>query len=182
MKIRIVLDVLGLLLVLLGLLMMVPAAVAAIYKEPAGVIALGLSSFITVATGLILKHIGQKGEVTHREAFAIVAFGWLLATFFGALPFAFLGLGAIDSLFESMSGFTTTGATILTESDLQGYWIINSTAADNSLAYYLVNTLFNSLKGYSSGTDGIAILSLGINANAESTFYGLLFWRAFTQL
>ena len=124
MKIRVVLDILGLMLVLLGSLMLIPGIVAAIYKEPAGVMALGLSSFITILAGLILRRIGTKGEVTHREAFVIVAFAWLLATIFGALPFIFLGLDKIDSLFETMSGFTTTGATILTESDLDGYWII----------------------------------------------------------
>lgn len=182
MKIRVVLDILGLMLVLLGSLMVIPGIVAAVYKEPSGVMALGLSSLITIATGLIIRRIGEKGEVTHKEAFVIVAFAWLLATIFGALPFIFLGLDEIDSLFETMSGFTTTGATILTESDLHGYWIINSTAEDNSLANHLVNTLINYLAGISSGFDKISTPNLIINRYAENTFYGLLFWRAFTQL
>jgi len=182
MKIRVVLDILGLMLVLLGLLMLIPGIVAAIYEEPAGVMALGLSSLITISAGLIMRRIGTKGEVTHREAFVIVAFAWLLATIFGALPFIFLGLDKIDSLFETMSGFTTTGATILTESDLHGYWIINSTAADNSLAHNLVNSLFNSLEGSLAGIGKISTPDSSINNYAEHTFYGLLFWRAFTQL
>ena len=153
--------------------MIVPAAVAAIYKEPSGVTALGLASLITVASGQIMRHYGQKGEVMHKEAFVIVTFGWLLATFFGALPFLFLGLSVVDALFETMSGFTTTGATILTESNLQGYWVLNSTAAENSLAYHLVTTLFDPLMRYNLGIDGIPI---------KGTFYGLLFWRSFTQL
>lgn len=172
MKIRVVLDILGLMLVLLGSLMVIPGIVAAVYKEPSGVMALGLSSLITIVTGLIIRRIGEKGEVTHKEAFVIVAFAWLLATIFGALPFIFLGLDEIDSLFETMSGFTTTGATILTESDLHGYWIINLTAANNSLANHLVNILFNAPAG----------VVPGIEKYAENTFYGLLFWRAFTQL
>ena len=182
MKIRVVLDILGLMLVLLGSLMLIPGIVAAIYKEPAGVMALGLSSFITISVGLILRRIGTNGEVTHREAFVIVAFAWLLATIFGALPFSFLGLDKIDSLFETMSGFTTTGATILTESDLHGYWIINSTVADNSIAHNMVNALFNSIEGSSESIGKISTPDSSIYNYAEHTFYGLLFWRAFTQL
>jgi trk system potassium uptake protein TrkH len=173
MKFRVVLDVLGRLLILLGLLMIVPAAVAAIYKEPAGVVALGLTSLITVASGQIMRHYGQKGEIMHREAFLVVTFGWLMASIFGALPFIFLGLGVIDALFEAMSGFTTTGATILTESNLQGYWVINSTLVENSLAYHLVTALSNPIMGNRLETNGVPV---GIN------FYGLLFWRSFTQL
>jgi trk system potassium uptake protein TrkH len=182
MKIRVVLDILGLILVLLGSLMLIPGIVAAIYKEPAGVMAFGLSSFITISAGLIIRRIGEKGEVTNKEAFVIVALAWLLATIFGSLPFIFLGLDETDSLFETMSGFTTTGATILTESDSHGYWIINSTAADNSLAHNLILTLFKSPEVLLSGIGKISTSDSGFNNYVESTFFGLLFWRAFTQL
>ena len=133
MKVRVVLDVLGMLLILLGVLMLIPGLVAAIYGEPVGVMALGLASLLTISLGLVMRHYGQKGDVMHREAFVIVTGGWLLATIFGALPFIFLGLGVIDSLFETMSGFTTTGATILTEFNSDGYWIINAVFADPNL-------------------------------------------------
>ena len=43
----------------------------------------------------------------------------------------------VDGLFESMSAFTTTGSSILTEANAQGYWIINSTLASGSLAHHL---------------------------------------------
>lgn len=167
MNIRVVLDVLGSLLILLGVLMLIPGLVATVYGEPAGVMALGLTSLITLSSGLLMRHHGQKGDVMHREAFAIVTGGWLLATIFGSLPFTFLGLGVIDSLFETMSGFTTTGATILTEYNSYGYWIINATSAENSLAYQLVNALFDPLQ---------------FNVHISGTFYGLLFWRSFIQL
>ncbi len=153
--------------------MIVPAVVAAIYREPAGVTSLGLASLITIASGQIMRHYGQKGEVMHREAFVIVTFGWLLATIFGALPFMFLGMNVVDALFETMSGFTTTGATILTESNMQGYWVLNSTSAENSLAYHLANSLLDPLMRYNLGVNGVSI---------TGTFYGLLFWRSFTQL
>lgn len=173
MKFRVVLDVLGQLVILLGILMIIPAAVAAIYKEPSGVIALGLTSLITIASGQILRHYGQKGDVMHREAFLIVTLGWQIATIFGALPFIFLGLGTIDALFESMSGFTTTGATILTESDLQGYWVINSTLVENSIAYHISAALPNLVIGYNPEMNSTL---------RDTSFYGLLFWRSFTQL
>jgi len=177
MNVRVVLGVLGLLLILLGILMLIPGLVAAIYKEPAGVIALGLTSLITLSSGLILRHCGQKGDVMHKEAFAIVTCGWLLATIFSSLPFIFLGLGIIDSLFETMSGFTTTGATILTDHNSAGYWIINSTAAEKSPAYHLANVLFETLMRYNPG-----IHYIQINSPISGTFYGLLFWRSFIQL
>jgi trk system potassium uptake protein TrkH len=177
MNVRVVLDVLGSLLILLAVLMLIPGLVAAIYKEPAGVMALGMTSLITISSGLIMRHYGQKGDVMHKEAFVIVTCGWLLATIFGSLPFTFLGLGAIDSVFETMSGFTTTGATILTESNSDGYWIINATAFENSLAYNLVNDLFDPLMRYNLG-----INDLQTNTSIGGTFCGLLFWRSFIQL
>jgi trk system potassium uptake protein TrkH len=177
MNARVVLDVLGSLLILLGVLMLIPGLVATIYGEPAGVIALGLTSLITISSGLLMRHHGQKGDVMHREAFAIVTGGWLLATIFGSLPFILLGLGVIDSLFETMSGFTTTGATILTEYNSDGYWIINATSAEHSLAYQLVNGLFDPLIRYNLGLN-----DWKINVHISGTFYGLLFWRSFIQL
>jgi len=177
MNIRVVLDVLGSLLILLGVLMLIPGLVATIYGEPAGVMALGLTSLITISSGLLMRHHGQKGDVMHREAFVIVTGGWLLATIFGSLPFTFLGLGVIDSLFETMSGFTTTGATILTEYNSDGYWIINATSAENSLAYQLVNALFDLLMRYNLGFN-----DLQYSIHISGTFYGLLFWRSFIQL
>ena len=148
MKFRVILDVLGSLLVLLGLLVLIPAIVAAIFKEPTGVMALGLTSLITTSSGIIMKRFGHKGEVMRQEAFVIVTFGWLLAAIFGSLPFIFLGLDPVDALFETMSGFTTTGATILTESNLQGYWVLNSTATGSSLAHNIVTALFTPLANY----------------------------------
>jgi trk system potassium uptake protein TrkH len=182
MNVRVVLDVLGSLLILLGVLMLIPGLVAAIYGEPAGVMALGLTSLITTASGMIMRRFGHKGEVMRPEAFAIVTSGWLLATIFGSLPFIFLGLDAVDALFETMSGFTTTGATILTESNLQGYWVLNSTSAESSLAYNLVTALFNTFAGYNIGINNTILAVLEPYTSIKGTFYGLLFWRSFIQL
>ena len=59
---------------------------------------------------------GERGDLRHREGFAIVTFGWLTLAVFGSLPFLFSGVltHPIDAIFETMSGYTTTGATVLT--------------------------------------------------------------------
>ena len=98
--------------------------------------------------------------------------GWLGAAFFGALPYVFLGTSLIDGLFESMSAFTTTGSSILTESNAQGYWIINSTLANSSLAHQLELSI-RSLTANST--------LLQISSSPDKTYMGLLFWRSFAQ-
>jgi trk system potassium uptake protein TrkH len=69
---------------------------------------------LTLGIGLILE-FGFKTakEMERADGFTVVAFTWLLITLLGTLPYVFLGLGFLDAFFEAMSGFTTTGATIL---------------------------------------------------------------------
>jgi trk system potassium uptake protein len=74
--------------------------------------------FILLAIGLSALLIKPKSKVVYaREGFAIVAIGWILISFFGALPFYFSGAipSLVDAFFETSSGFTTTGASILQE-------------------------------------------------------------------
>jgi len=73
-----------------------------------------------------------------------------------------------------MSAFTTTGASTLTEYNAEGYWIINRTLADQSLASALEWSL-NSLAGNTT------FVNLNIRPSAEQTYFGLLFWRSFAQ-
>lgn len=177
MSTRIAIHTLGFLMIVLGALMLVPLVVSILYSEPSGAVAFVLSSLATLAAGWAMRRLGSGGEVGHRDAFLIVTFGWLLAAVFGALPFFLLGMGFIDSLFESMSGFTTTGATVLTEYDAEGYWIINSTAASGSFASGIFTALSHQLAG--GPTTNAALIGGDI---ADPTYYGLLFWRSFTQL
>jgi trk/ktr system potassium uptake protein len=68
----------------------------------------------TLGVGLILEFgFRTTREIERSDGFTIVASIWLLISLFGALPYVFLGLGFLDAFFEAMSGFTTTGATIL---------------------------------------------------------------------
>jgi trk system potassium uptake protein TrkH len=160
------------LLRILAVLLLVPGTVAAYYGETGGVIAFAITSLITLATGIILRKLSTEDEPGLKEGFALVAFGWLGAAFFGALPYVFLGTGFIDSLFESMSAFTTTGSSILTEANADGYWIINSTLADMSLAHHLELAIRNM-------TANSTIIQT--SSIADNSYMGLLFWRSFAQ-
>jgi len=108
----------GLLNLFLALSMFVPLAVSLIYRDgTTGVFiqAIGL----TVLASLILIYFCRrsKEEIRHREGMAVVALGWFSAGLFGALPFYLAGTFPtyLDCLFEALSGFTTTGASVLTD-------------------------------------------------------------------
>lgn len=72
-----------------------------------------------VGLGLYLVPIKNK-NVGYREGFAIATFGWLLLAIFGAIPFVLSGAlpSYVDALFETMSGFTTTGSSVLTNIEI----------------------------------------------------------------
>ncbi len=79
--------------------------------------ALGISTAITIGSGVImyLLGFGCPNEVLRREAIVIVGLSWVQASFFGALPFVFCepGLDFFGAFFESVSGFTTTGSSVM---------------------------------------------------------------------
>jgi trk system potassium uptake protein TrkH len=116
MRSSVILRTLGALVFFLGLTMIVPILFSLYYGD-GDLDALILSSAVTTATGALLFLSFRRGvhEITHREGFAIVAFGWISAAFFGSLPYLFGGVfpSLVEAYFESMSGFTTTGATVL---------------------------------------------------------------------
>jgi len=119
MRFQQILRFIGILNVFLGLSMLAPLVVSLIYSD--GSTSSILQSFIiTSGGGLILFFITRSGDyssLSQREGVAIVTFGWLSAGFFGCLPFVLSGsIGSLtDAFFESVSGFTTTGASILTD-------------------------------------------------------------------
>ena len=114
MNYKIVLNVLGGLLRFLGLIMVVPLLVAYYYDE--SLYPFIVAVVVTGLTGIILSLRYKSDEDWKtREGFAIVAMGWLAAAAFGAIPFVFDGIAPLNALFESMSGFTTTGATVLVD-------------------------------------------------------------------
>ncbi|MFQ5674923.1 MAG: TrkH family potassium uptake protein [bacterium] len=80
--------------------------------------ALLISFMILVSVGVVLWRLIPSGqELGTRDGFAVVTLGWVALAAFGALPFVLMenGLSFTDAFFETMSGFTTTGATILSD-------------------------------------------------------------------
>lgn len=110
-----VIRVLGNLLVLESALM-VPSLLVAMYYRGPDVKAFIISILITLAVGLLASKNSVKNQrIKAREGLTIVVLGWILVAFFGALPFVLSGSipSVVDAIFETVSGLTTTGATII---------------------------------------------------------------------
>ncbi len=111
--------IVGFYAILFGLTLLVPAALALGYNEPE------LESFLIPAAGSLLMGLslwalggGRPAELSTRDGFLIVALFWTLLSLLGAWPLALsAGLDPVDALFESASGLTTTGATVITGLD-----------------------------------------------------------------
>ncbi|MGD9026329.1 MAG: potassium transporter TrkG, partial [Desulfobacterales bacterium] len=118
MRWRYILQTVGVMSFFFGLTMIIPLVVGLYYRDQS--VAPMLKSLgITVFSGLALHFIFRSGKaevISQREGMAIVAIGWTAVGLFGALPFYFdSGFERfVDAAFESVSGFTTTGASILT--------------------------------------------------------------------
>ncbi|MDW7683809.1 MAG: TrkH family potassium uptake protein [Bacillota bacterium] len=122
----IVLKVLGILLLCESAAMLPAVFVAVIYGENT-IYGFLLSIVITAVVGLLLFSVKVKENIIrYKEGFAIVSFGWLLASILGALPFLFTGVFSsfIDAFFETVSGFTTTGATVIPNIEVLPYSIL----------------------------------------------------------
>ncbi len=119
MRWRYVLYVVGILVLFLGLSMTLPLLVGLIYRDQS-VYSLLWSIGITVGSGGVLALICRSEGteyISQREGMAVVAFGWSAIGLFGALPFYIGGEfpSFTDAFFESVSGFTTTGSSVLTD-------------------------------------------------------------------
>ncbi len=113
--------VLGLLLIIFSLTMLPPVLVALWYEESTSRMFL-LAFSITLLVGLLfwLPMRSSTGELRTRDGFVVTVFFWLVLSTFGTLPFMLsdaLQLSFIDALFESISGLTTTGATVISGLD-----------------------------------------------------------------
>ncbi|MFW6118442.1 MAG: TrkH family potassium uptake protein, partial [Chloroflexota bacterium] len=111
-RVRLTLHIIGSFLKYFALAYIVPLVIAIYHGEDWRIFLYSL--LITLTTGLLLEFGFRTTKVIVRaEGFTIVAFTWLLIPLLGTLPYVFLGFGFLDAFFETMSGFTTTGATIL---------------------------------------------------------------------
>lgn len=114
----IVLRVVGWLLMIEALFMLVPLVVAILYEEMLVAAEFGVSVALTFATGLVMNHFihPTSNTMRKREGLLLTATVWIFFSIFGMLPFLFSGTvsGVTDGFFEAMSGFTTTGASVIT--------------------------------------------------------------------
>lgn len=114
---KMIFSTLGKLLIAESALMLLPLIVSICYKESKVSISFLITIFIAGAIGMALYLLCRTNNKTifAKEGFIIVAFGWLGMSAIGAIPFVISGdiPHYIDAFFETVSGFTTTGATIL---------------------------------------------------------------------
>jgi trk system potassium uptake protein TrkH len=127
MRIKVTLHYLGLLIAIVGSTMLLPLCWSLYSQEP-DTSAFAISMAITLGSGLLLWRLTSLDtsgrRISRREAIALVAGSWIAASLFGALPYSLSGAlpSFLDSFFEAMSGYTTTGATVFAsiESQYQG--------------------------------------------------------------
>jgi len=132
----------------LGLLMLVPAIISVIYHEN-DLWAFIISALITSSFGFILETVTKPPEkmkeIERREGFLIAVLSWFAASIFGAIPYLIYGVfqHPVDAWFESVAGFTTTGASVLT----------NIEALPHGMLFW---------RSYSQWLGGMGIIVLGI--------------------
>jgi trk system potassium uptake protein TrkH len=112
-----ILNILGWMTTIEGAFMLLPAGVALCYGEAEGIWFV-ICGLLSALIGLVLIRIKRKSSHFYaREGNVAVALGWIVLSLIGALPFYLSGAipSYVDALFEIISGFTTTGASILTD-------------------------------------------------------------------
>ena len=118
MNLKAISNLFGILLMLFSLSFIVPISISLLYSDSS------LNTFLI--TFLLVLSVGfvfwftsknHKQELSSNDGFIIITLFWLVLAIAGSLPFYLSGMSVIDSFFESMSGITTTGATVITNID-----------------------------------------------------------------
>ncbi len=117
MNYRMIANILGWLMIFESIFLAVPMITAVVYWESTFWVFLGTAAFC-LAAGLVITRF-KPGNTTlyAREGFVIVSLSWIVLSLFGAVPFVLSGAipSFIDALFEAVSGFSTTGATVIND-------------------------------------------------------------------
>ena len=129
MNFQVIAKYMGNILMLEGAFMLPAIIVALIYKETSSIPAFVFTILLCLVIGFVLSKTKQTSRgIYAKEAYVSVALGWIILSFFGSLPFVFSGYipSLVDAFFETVSGFTTTGSSILTNVELLSnsmlYW------------------------------------------------------------
>ena len=128
MNVRSVVGSVSRIVAVFGALMLAPVAVSLVFGESDWKAFL-ISSMVTAAIGVVgtlLAPPGTDQRIGNREGMAITTLGWTACALFGALPFLLAGSlrTPADAVFETMSGLTTTGATVLADVEAQSHAIL----------------------------------------------------------
>lgn len=111
-----------------SVILMLPLLVSLCYHEMNGAFALALSVIISAVVGFVLTVVFKPDNkvIYAREGFIIVTFAWIILSLLGALPFMISGEipNFFDAFFETVSGFSTTGASILTDVEALSHGIL----------------------------------------------------------
>ncbi len=125
---QMVLNTLGHIAIADAALMLLPAIVSLIYGEYRPMWSFFITIAIALTLGLLMKFLTKPTNkiIYAREGFVIVSFSWIMMSLIGALPFSISGEipSYIDAVFETVSGFTTTGASILTDVENMSYGLL----------------------------------------------------------
>ena len=112
-------KILGKIMILEGILMLAPLAISFIYKESlVHILAFLIPIIVVTAIGFLLQiPKPERNNLYQKEGFALTAMVWIIMTLFGAIPFVINGEipNYADACFEIMSGFTTTGSSVITD-------------------------------------------------------------------
>lgn len=114
-----VFHLLGSLIIIQGFLLLVPLLCIVYFHEYALVKSFILPSLLCFAVGIFFKKFFSEGNVYYLQSILICGISWLMLSLFGCLPF-YIGVGStfLDSFFETVSGFTTTGITVFTDIEI----------------------------------------------------------------
>ena len=179
-------KLLGLVAVLFGAMMVFSLPWAfwegdwSLEQERRGFVGLAGAVVVCLAVGGILRHWGRnsKGQLFRKEAMAVVGLSWILATVLGGLPFWFSGtlrapgvpMTFVDAMFESQSGFSTTGATVLGELEddtMVAHCILFWRSSTHYLGGWGIIVLFVAILG--QGSAGKALMRAEMPGPSHST-------------
>ena len=122
MRLNYLANAIGLTMIYIGLVILSPIAVALYYQDYSSILPFLTAGVISAGFGYIFRisvpnstTLENLNDIKKAEALFVVAFSWIIFGLVSAIPYLFYGISPINALFESVSGITTTGATILTD-------------------------------------------------------------------
>ncbi|MBE5756921.1 MAG: TrkH family potassium uptake protein [Clostridiales bacterium] len=192
MNVRRILKVLGYVLIAEAVFMLFPLIVSLIYEEFFNLKAFGITISILAVLGIILVNIPVKRKNFFlKEGLAVAGLSWIVISIFGAIPFMISGAipKFIDAFFETVSGFTTTGATVFSDVEILSKGILFWRALTHfmggmGILVFLLAFLPSSEKSihiYSAESTGTKALKVASKLK-NATLYLYLIYIGFTLL